>query len=183
MCLESCIDNQTCVPTLLTCAMHRQSKAARGSSDEQQAPQLLASLPNSTLSHIAQLCLRWHVRSFAGFGSIGPPPLLAVSRICRDSVLSNVHGATLGLPWHPRGAQVPIQAAAEAKAKAPALSRLLNRTCSLAPPGLNLTLNLARMPDVLPQLLEPGINCGGWIKVHSLKVGTRCLNRLARGCR
>jgi hypothetical protein len=31
----------------------------------------------------------------------------------------------------------------------------------LAPPGLNLTLNLARMPDVLPQLLQPGINAGG----------------------
>jgi hypothetical protein len=169
MCLQPCIDiKPVCTHVADACSARfiMTGKEARGSSDEQQAPHSLASLPDSALSHIAQLYLNRYA------SGVFRPPLLAVSRACRDSVLSNVMTATLGVQAHPRWTEVPIQAAVPAKAKVPAWARLLNRTCSLAPPGLNLTLKLSHMSDVLPKLLQPGVNCGGWTKVHSLQVGT-----------
>jgi hypothetical protein len=49
-------------------------------------------------------------------------------------------------------------------------ARLLNRACCQATPGLTVKLRLSYAHGSLPELLQPGIDCGGWSKVHSLKV-------------
>jgi hypothetical protein len=51
-------------------------------------------------------------------------------------------------------------------------ARLLHRACCEASPGLDidLTLPFRKEPGMLTVLLQPGINSGGWHKVHKLQV-------------
>jgi hypothetical protein len=59
-----------------------------------------------------------------------------------------------------------------------AMARLLHRACCQAPVGLDVTINLYGSPsdsvDYFPRLLQPGISCGGWHKVHKLQVRLNC---------
>jgi hypothetical protein len=54
------------------------------------------------------------------------------------------------------------------------MAHLLHRACCQAPVGLEVTINMygsAMQPAYFPKLLQPGISCGGWHRVHLLKVG------------
>jgi hypothetical protein len=78
--------------------------------------------------------------------------------------LSSLHSITLD----PLGASVPGE---PPRACDPApWARLLSRACFQARSGLTVKLRLSSICNSLPELLQPGINCGGWSKVHSLEV-------------
>jgi hypothetical protein len=81
--------------------------------------------------------------------------MLGIARGCRDAVLSSLKRVELELD--------------EDSSNQP-LARLLHRVCSQAPPGLDLTLALAKQSDALPLLLQPGLQSGGWAHVTALKV-------------
>jgi hypothetical protein len=94
----------------------------------------------------------------------GSHPLLAANRSCRDMVLNSIHSITLD----PSCSEL-----LEASDFEP-WARLLDRACCQATPGLTVKLCLSnmRLTYSLHELLQPGIDCGGWSKVHSLEV--RC---------
>jgi hypothetical protein len=54
------------------------------------------------------------------------------------------------------------------------MARLLHRACCQAPVGLEVSITLygspSDNPDYISTLLQPGISCGGWHKVHRLQV-------------
>jgi hypothetical protein len=85
-------------------------------------------------------------------------PLLAASRGGRNSVLRTSSKITLSLGKEAeKGDQQP-------------LARLLHRACCTAAPGLSVNLNLGSYGSLIHQLLNPGIEAGGWNSVHNLKV-------------
>jgi hypothetical protein len=127
-------------------------KTLRGSHQEGQTagqPETsFASLPEPVVAHIAHLS-----KQRPG------PPLMGVSSSCRDAVLSSLTSVRL----HP----LP---ASEAPFSPGPHARLLHRACCQARPGLQVELILWRHCGSLPQLLQPGIEYGGWRNVHKLKV-------------
>jgi hypothetical protein len=125
------------------------------------SPSLLT-LPATALTQIAQYSITQRYVWNKGPGC--RHPLLCISRDCRDMVLSSIHSITLdpsSFQWHSRRL--------EACDPAP-WARLLNRACCQATPGLAVKLRLSCTRDSLPELLQPGIDCGGWSKVRSLEV-------------
>jgi hypothetical protein len=119
------------------------------------SPSLLA-LPDTALTQISQYSITrrgvWQEKR--------GHPLLPASRGCRDMVLSSIRSITLD--------PVPDTSL---KAYDPApWARLLNRACCQATPGLSVNLRLWYSSYCLPELLQPGIDCGGWSKVRSLEV-------------
>jgi hypothetical protein len=131
------------------------------------SPSLLT-LPDAALTKISQhskYCEDWE----------DGHPLLPVSRACRDIVLSSIHSIFLNrkrIGWYSKRSKPTLDSAPRA--------RLLNRACCQAPPSLVVQLCLPDAPDSLPELLQPGIDCGGWSKVRALQVweihyGTGCI--------
>jgi hypothetical protein len=63
------------------------------------------------------------------------------------------------------------------------MGRLLQRACCQAPVGLEVDIDLFGSPpgnaDYISKLLQPGISCGGWHKVHKLQVSFDCWGNLA----
>jgi hypothetical protein len=120
-------------------------KAHRGSHPEAS----FDSLPEAVIAHIAYLSKL--PRRSRGH------PLLRVSRSCRDAVLSSC-------------ATIRMYARCQSSTPAPD-ARLLHRACCQARPGLALWIHLMRFTGSLAELLQPGIECGGWRNVHKLEVG------------
>jgi hypothetical protein len=143
----------------------------------------LLTLPDAALAQISQYSVAqletWQ-------GPQRGHPLLPVSRGCRDIALGSIHHITLdpfgfqgfcmsgGSPPAPWAQLDPSQIVLfdepfEACDPAP-WARLLHRACCQATPGLTVKLHLSEVSHRLPDLLQPGIDCGGWSKVHSLEV-------------
>jgi hypothetical protein len=134
-------------------------------------------LPDTALTQISQHSITQ--RKFWQ-GPHSSHPLLAASRGCRDMVLSSIHSISLDpfsclQPSKPAQPDEPPHTSDSAPFDPflhdPALwARLLNRACCQANPGLSVQLHLFGIDDCFTELLQPGIDCGGWSKVHSLKV-------------
>jgi hypothetical protein len=84
-------------------------------------------------------------------------PLLAVARDARNAVLRSASKISLNLDKEPTSSYQ-------------ATSRLLNRVCREAPPGLQIKLDLQKADDALPCLLQPAL--GAWHSVRKLEVRT-----------
>jgi hypothetical protein len=125
----------------------------------QENCQDLLSLPQAVLAQIAQLCSRTQGH-----------PMLGLSRGGRDTVLSNLK--SIRMSNYSAGIVPNIHSEPEP------MARLLHRACCQAPVGLEVTINLTNSPSVdanyFPKLLQPGISCGGWHKVHKLQVRLNC---------
>jgi hypothetical protein len=121
----------------------------------------LLTLPETALAQIYQCSFRNHEHRERGH------PLLPVSSGCRDMVLSIIRRIALD-PSSPVSVS-KLRKPLEACDPAP-WARLLHRACCQATPGLTVQLCLTCIRDSLPELLQPGIDCGGWSKVHSLEV-------------
>jgi hypothetical protein len=132
-------------------------------------PPSLLTLPDTVLTQISQ-----HSIKHEGGHLPHSHPLLSASRGCRDMVLSSIRSITLD----PSRSDVVSMLGEPPEACDPApWARLLNRACCQAGPGLAVKLGLSNIHDSLPELLQPGVDCGGWSKVHSLQV--RILMKLA----
>jgi hypothetical protein len=134
------------------------------------SPSLL-SLPGAALNQISQYSITR--RDILLQKPQSGHPLLSISRGCRDMVLSSIRGIKLdpsGFQWRSKPPE-PCDPAPWA--------RLLHRACSQATPGLAVKLRLTYTWGSLPELLQPGIDCGGWSKVHSLEVWKSHLKRYA----
>jgi hypothetical protein len=125
------------------------------------SPSLL-SLPATALAQISQHSNKRDVLE----RSKGGHPLLAASRSCRDIVLGSIRSIALS-PSH--DASHSAAQALEPCDPAP-WARLLNRACCQATPGLTVTLSLSRIHNHLHELLQPGMDCGGWSNIYTLQV-------------
>jgi hypothetical protein len=94
-------------------------------------------------------------------------PLLSVARRGRDTVLSGLRRVALRGEWG--SSQQWLQPAA----------RLLHRACSQAPDGLEVQFDYLKYRDI-EDVIQPGVDCGGWQKVHKLTVSWQALT-LASG--
>jgi hypothetical protein len=104
--------------------------------------------------------------------------MLGASRGGRDTVLSNLKSISMHSPFSAGGAGVP-----DIGNEPEAMGRLLHRACCQAPVGLEVKIDLYASPpdnaDYISSLLQPGISCGGWRKVHKLQVRLDCWGNLA----
>jgi hypothetical protein len=103
-------------------------------------------------------------------------PLLALSRRGRDAVLERA-----------RTIKLNVEATL---GDLPPVARLLDRACRAAKPGLHLTIHKHKFAYVahgslesplLANLLQRGLDAGGWDNVHALSVMVReqaCLKQL-----
>jgi hypothetical protein len=129
------------------------------------APPSLLSLPAAALRQIAQLSTRT-CGPVLWFTARHGHPLLPVNRGCRDTVLSSIHSITLISCCDSSPAEDPLHTLSPAPC-----ARLLHLACCQATPGLTVRLRMSEADrEVLPELLQPGIDGGGWDKVHSLQV-------------
>jgi hypothetical protein len=148
-----------CVCRLATVAaedstMFGQSKSttsAAAGQDRASSQLSLSDLPEAVLTHIAHLCKFKPPREFSTGHS-----MLQVSKACRDAVLHSLTKITLD---------------PSSKELRP-LARLLHRACCHAPTGLHVVLELYRHDNILPIIIQGGIGCRGWSRVHILEVGS-----------
>jgi hypothetical protein len=109
------------------------------------APSSLLTLPDAVVAQIAQCS-----KQQSGH------PFLRLSRGCRDAVLHSC-------------STIRLTVSSDSTVLA-ATARLLHRACTSAAPGVCLRLDLTTQSHALPQLLQPGIEAGGWANVHKLEV-------------
>jgi hypothetical protein len=114
----------------------------------------LLDLPESVLNAIAQHTSNRHAKCH---------PMLALATATRDVVLRNLKRIRLNL-----AKQQPQPASTSHHS----LARLLNRACREAAPGLDVELNMKDQVDALPEVLQPGLDSGGWHNVSKLEVRT-----------
>jgi hypothetical protein len=136
---------------------------AISSTSGQQPCQNLLGMPQAVLARIAQLCNPYYHRIYGH-------PMLRLSRGGRDAVLSNLKMIRL----FPYSYSAAATGAHNTHHKAEATGRLLHRACCQVPAGLEVDIHLSdsglASSDYFSTLLQPGIRCGGWHHVHSLKV-------------
>jgi hypothetical protein len=108
----------------------------------------------------------------AHYSKLDPPhlghPLLLVSKGWRAAVFQSLRRVELLIPpdwpdWERAGRDSSVTTTASCV-------KTLKAVCSQAPPGLHVGLSLHSWSNALPTLLQPGIDAGGWSKVHSLTV-------------
>jgi hypothetical protein len=128
----------------------------------------LLSLPDIALARVSQYSI---TQREVWPGPHSSHPLLSASREFRDMALRSIHSITLDASRSDSESELlsVLDELPEACDPAP-WARLLHRACCQAAPGLTVKLHLARIHDRLRPLLQPGIDCGGWSKVHSLEV-------------
>jgi hypothetical protein len=116
----------------------------------------LLDLPDPVLAGIAKLSRDWRRN-----------PLLRVSTSCRDAVLTNASHVDLTLTEQDKDSPEAGGHAYQPQA------RLLDRACRQAAHGLSLGLRISSSDAyrlALLQLLQPGLNNGGYPAVHELQV-------------
>jgi hypothetical protein len=123
---------------------------------------LLLNLPQELLEGIAQ----W-ATPLLPFETCHP--LLRVSRGTRDAIFSGHVRFLLDLSRPIDPGKDPKEEDAEDLAPT---ARLLQRICNAADlqVGIGLDLTLTEDHDKLRTLLQPALDCGGWLKVYYLKV-------------
>jgi hypothetical protein len=117
-------------------------------------------LPDEVLAYISQWAAPWEP-----FKTLYGHPLLKVSRDCRDAIFKGLSTVTLDLSQ-------PVDPAKDSTedANCSPTARLLNRICQTAQAGIELGLTLTDDHEKLCTLLQPALECRGWVKVRHLQV-------------